>query len=216
LKAKFKHVEKLKEPKSEAMQRGIDIHKLAQKYITGELKTIPKELRKFSDLFKALRKDAKKKILPARAETSLAFKRDWSETQWNDWAHCWLRVATDAECQDASGVMDVYDWKTGKPSSYKVAEYEEQLELYALAALSMYPWIQMVRVWLAFLDTGDMFPVPPEVRSFTRDDVLRLKNSWQKRTKPMLTDTTFKPTPNSLCHYCHFRKSNGGPCPVDL
>jgi RecB family exonuclease len=216
LKARFKHVDKLKEPKNDAMQRGIDIHKLAETYIKGELSTIPPELKKFTDMFKDLRKAAKRKVLPAKVENSLALKRDWTETVWNDWNHCWLRVNTDAENYDGPETIKLYDWKTGKPSSYKVDEYMEQLELYALAAMVMYPWVAQVTVKLVFLDTGDVFPSADTPVVFTRADIPRLKKLWEKRVKPMLTDTVFKPTPNSLCKYCHFRKSNGGPCPVDL
>jgi RecB family exonuclease len=43
-KAKFKFIDKLKEPDSPQMQRGTDIHKLAENYVKGEIVRLPKEL----------------------------------------------------------------------------------------------------------------------------------------------------------------------------
>lgn len=62
LKAKLKHVDKLKEPPNEAMARGAAIHNIAEKYIKGEGRTLPAELKQFGAEFKMLRKQYKKKI----------------------------------------------------------------------------------------------------------------------------------------------------------
>ena len=41
---KLKHIDKIQEPKSPAMQRGIDIHNLAEAYVVGKLAKLPPEL----------------------------------------------------------------------------------------------------------------------------------------------------------------------------
>ena len=55
LKAKLKHLDKISEPPNEAMARGAAIHTLAEKYIKGEGRSLPPELKLFKDEFKKLR-----------------------------------------------------------------------------------------------------------------------------------------------------------------
>ena len=43
-KAYYRYIEKLPEEKHPAAERGIKIHNLAEQYITGEIKEIPREL----------------------------------------------------------------------------------------------------------------------------------------------------------------------------
>ena len=86
--------------------------------------------------------------------------------------------------------------------------YEPQLELYALTGLLMFPNVNTVDTELWFVDAGRKL----EGQRYTRDDLEMLKARWTDRVTSMLTDTEFRPTPNQYCGYCHFRKSNGGPC----
>ena len=72
--------------------------------------------------------------------------------------------------------------------------------------------IKEVRPRLAYLDTGDVYPPAGQELVFIQADVKRLKALWAKRTKEMLSDTTFAPKPNRFCGSCHYRASNGGPC----
>ena len=212
LKAKLKHVDKLKEPPNEAMARGAAIHNIAEKYIKGEGRTLPVELKQFEAEFKMLRKQYKKKINGMVVEDNWSFTKTWDETAWNDWIGCWVRIKLDCAHHIEDDVMVVTDWKTGKFRVEQNDGYIEQLELYALAALMLYPHLKEVRPRLAYLDVGVIFPAEDKPIVFTQADVPKLKKLWEKRTKPMLSDTTFAPRPNDKCKWCHFRKSNGGPC----
>lgn len=207
--AKFKFIDKLKEPGSAAMDRGTDIHKLAEDYTKGSIKTLPKELKLFKDDFARLKKQKVKSV-----EESWTFKADWSLTTWNDWNGAWLRVKLDASYTNVEhNALVIIDHKTGKFSDYKLPEYEEQLELYGLAGLKYHPTIEVVSPRLWYLDQGIVHPDPNvEEKTFSRSDEPYLEKLWKDKTKKMLTDTTFKPTPGAACTYCHFRKSNGGPC----
>ena len=205
----YKHLQKLVEPPNDAMRRGIAIHKDAEDYTRGKLKTLPPTLKKFGAEFKALKKQ---KVL--FVEDNWAFRRDWSLTEWNNWNECWLRVKLDVAYVNLEhGVLVPIDHKTGRPRDDKNAEYELQLELYGLAGLLQQPEIPKAspRIW--YLDEGVVYP-NPEVREieYTQADVPALKKKWETRVKKMFVDKTFKPTPGNACRWCHYRKSNGGPC----
>ena len=212
LKAKFKHIDKLKEPGSPAMDRGNQIHKDAEAYIKAVKPRLAPELALFADEFKMLRALYKKKSLPMIVEDNWAFTKDWTETQWDDWVGCWVRIKLDCAHYVEAGHLLVTDWKSGKPSDYKTLEYMEQLELYALAALLLYPELDRVQVRIGWTDVGQMYPQEPLM--YTPESTKRLLKEWNARVKPMMTDTKFVPKPNNNCRWCFFGeagKTKGGP-----
>jgi len=135
--AKYKFIDKLPEPPSPAMARGDDIHKLAEAYAKGKLKTLPEELKQFEDQFKIL-KDSNPEV-----EVTWAFTADWNQTKWDDWNNCKVRIKVDAACLDGTTVY-VIDHKTGKLRD----GYDEQLSLYAGAATLVYPHVKTVNTQL--------------------------------------------------------------------
>lgn len=208
--AKYKFIDKLKEPGSVAMERGAAIHKLAEDYVKGKLRKLPEELSSFSAEFKHLRSQSAKYI-----EESWAWMQDWTPTSTMDWNGAWLRVKLDAAYINTEhNVLVVIDHKTGKYSDYKRAEYEEQLQLYGLAGLKQFPTVGAVSPRLWYLDHGVIHPNPEkEELEYRRADEAYLDKLWRAKVKPMLTDTKWAPTPSErACKYCHFRKENGGPC----
>lgn len=209
--AKYKHIDKLKEPGNEAMQRGTEIHKLAEDYVKGLIPKLPAPLALFKDEFTKLKKVYKVQSLPIFVEDQWAFKADWSETQWNNWADCWLRVKVDLAYQTDADSLQVVDYKTGKMNDYKAAEYMMQLELYALAALqlSINPNLTVFpKLW--YLDQGVQYP--PEPIKYVKKDLPELKKKWLARVKPMLNDTKFAPRASNNCRYCYFSAAKAGPC----
>lgn len=215
-KAKLKHLDRIKEPGNEAMQRGADIGKKAELYVKGEGRVLPPELLKFAPLFRDLRKRYKKKLHGMTVEDTWAFTNAWDQTTWNDWVNCWVRIKLDLAYPEDDETLIVIDWKTGKFREEKNAEYMEQLELYALGALLMHPHVQTVRPYLKYLDIGITYPPEGKDVEYTRADIPKLQKTWAKRTKKMLSDTRFAPRPNNLCKWCHYRKDNaangGGQC----
>jgi CRISPR/Cas system-associated exonuclease Cas4 (RecB family) len=209
-KFKYKVIDKLVEPPNAAMARGSDIHKKAEDFVTGKLKKMPDELKLFEQEFKLL-KGQKIKIV----EDQWAFKADWTDTVWNDWAGCWLRVKLDVAYVNVThNALVPIDHKTGKYREEKNEEYLLQLELYGLSGLLKYPTIDVVSPRLWYLDHGIIHPDPEkddEIEYF-RKDLPDLKKRWEARVKPYFADKTFRPTPGAACTYCHFRKANGGPC----
>jgi len=159
LKAKLKFVDKLEEPKNDAMARGIEIHNKCEDYIKGKLKRLPKELKLFGDAFRDLKARFKKKVPAMVVEDMWAFTVDWDETQWNNWAKCWVRIKLDLAYFVEENVLDITDFKTGKFRPMMNEDYIEQLELYALAALLTYPQKDLiVKPRLMYLDAGVVYP----------------------------------------------------------
>ncbi len=217
LKLKFSAVDKIPEPPNDAMKRGAEIHKLAEDYITGKLRTLPKELKLFADEFKSLKLKYKKGVLTdIMVEDSWAFTSTWGETVWNDWVNCWVRIKLDLAHITEPGVLEVIDWKTGKYRDDSNEDYLEQLELYALGAFLMLRDINVVKPKLKYLDHGITFPPEGAFLVYRRSDLPKLKKTWEKRVKAMMNDKIFAPKPNNLCKWCFYRKSNkeagGGQC----
>lgn len=206
-KVKYKHIMKLTEPQNDAMARGSAIHKLAEDYANGTAKKLDPCLKLFADEFKALKAQKSKFI-----EEDWAFKKDWSQTTWNDWSGCWLRVKLDAAYINAEhNVLVIVDHKSGKFSDWKKAEYEEQLQLYGLAGLKRFPTVAAVTPRLWYIDHGIIHPEEDLV--YERKDEKYLTKLWEAKVKKMMADSTFRPKPSdSACKYCTYKKANGGPC----
>jgi hypothetical protein len=202
-KAKCKMVLKIKEPGSEAMDRGGEIHKKLEDYLKGTIKRLPPEAKLLKTEYEKL-----KKTKP-EVELAIAFTNTWEKTDWFNWQHAWCRVKIDALTPPVIGedpIVGIKDHKTGKLK--ETAVYEEQLELYGLTGLILYPIAEKAVPSLLFVDAGK------EIygETYLRKDVEKLKKKWELRVRPMMTDTKFKKTPGFHCRFCHFRKSNGGPC----
>lgn len=99
---------------------------------------------------------------------------------------------------------------TGKYKKDDNDAYEQQLELYALAALILYPDVKYVDASLWFVDSGDH--VGTKQDSYTHAMVPDLKKKWELKVTPMFVDTLFAERPNKFCNWCFFRKANNGPC----
>jgi CRISPR/Cas system-associated exonuclease Cas4 (RecB family) len=215
LKIKFTAVDRLKEPGNQAMERGNNIHNMAEQYIKGILKSLPPELQKFRTEFTALKKMYKKDPSTMVVEDNWAFTKDWDETQWDNWTKCYVRIKLDCAHHEDATTLVVSDWKTGKFREDQNVKYLEQLELYALAALLLHPHIELVKPRLVYLDLGTTFPgVGQALLQYTRKDIPRLQKIWNKRVQAMMGDTIFAPRPNNNCRWCWFGQSGvakGGP-----
>lgn len=202
-KIKFSAIDRIKEPeatKGAAAARGTDIHTLGEEYLKGKRRTLPTPYKPFAEEMKRLKR------LKAIAEGDITLRKDWSLTRWDDWNGAWLRIKIDALAMDG-GVLDIVDFKTGKVRD----KNRLQLELYAIGGLIKYPEAVGVRSRLLYLDSAEIIE-----ENYGRAALPMLQKLWLKRTKPMLTDTRFKPTPNYSCRWCFYRKSNaaagGGQC----
>ena len=225
LKYKLAKIDKLKEPASPAMERGIAIGKMMENYLKGKKDLLDEKSEahrrdfkeaviRFEGITDQAKKFHKKRSMLTIIEDNWAFTKEWAQTTWDNWKDCWLRVKLDYAYSVDGEVLHIIDWKTGKFRDAEKDKYVKQLELYCLSGLLLYPHIKTVTAKLCYLDLGREYPNgvdEPEMR-FSRADIPALKKTWVKRIAPMFVDEQFAPKPNGLCGWCHFRASNGGPC----
>lgn len=202
LKARLKHLDKIKEPGGPALERGSTIHKEAEGYVRGRLPDLPPSLDRFFEEFAALR--ARKDV---ETERQLAVNAKWEPCEWFG-ADAWLRVVIDctyAGATDSESGRNVIDYKTGKvrPSN------DDQLDLYNLVEISYYPLVKRVDSHLWYLDQGEV-----SSRSLLRAEAAALRKRWERRVKPMLADQKFDPKPADGCCWCFYGMAGtakGGP-----
>lgn len=195
--AKYKFLDKLSEPPSPAMERGNQIHKLAEDYTKGIIKKLPTELKFYKDEFAELKKSK------PFVEESWTFRNDWSETTWNDWVGAWVRIKVDAGCLEED-ILHIIDHKTGKPKD----NYEEQLSLYGVGGFLKYPHVAEIKTYIWYIDHD----IPPVEKTYKASQFKTLQKDWEKKVKPMMADTRFSPKPGNHCRWCAFSKAKGGPC----
>lgn len=203
--AKLKHIDKLEEPGSAAMDKGNAVHKDCERFVKGELKTLPLYLKGWAAEFKTLREKR------AEAEAEWAFDNQWAPTGWFQKGEhaAWCRVKVDATYVDGDTLV-IVDYKTGR----YYPKNEEQMRLYVLAGMLRRAYdrderIARVRNELWYLDSEELLPL--EI-PFSKPNLESFRKEWATAVKPMMADTRFAPTPSSACSRCHYRKSNGGPC----
>ena len=234
--AHYKHIQKIPEPKSIPMERGIEVALLEEAFFKGEVKTLPiwkglgpvdydreaavykwngnvaeavKHGLAISFRVAPLLKDAKKQK-DLFFEENWGFDKDWKVVDYFDWNNCWLRIKVDFGWGNTTDIVHLRDNKTGKYSEYDVEKYMEQLRLYAAGGAARFPHATEFHVQLIFTDLGQVYPEQPLV--ITRKEALALQKKFTKQVQPLFNDTRFDPTPNRGCRFCHFRKANGGPC----
>jgi len=216
-KAKFKHLDKLPEPKSPQMERGIYIALQEEDYFLDKVKQVPPDIHKnLVPEFKRIKKPAKGKEL--MVEQNWGFDRNWNVVDYFDWKNCWLRIKVDVGYLLKGVELHLYDNKTGgaDKSTGKLREsdrekYEEQLDLYRAGGIARFPQVQTLATKLIYTDLGVTYPFDGPLMS-TAAQAIKSQQDWSKRVRPMFNDTKFNPRPGYYCRWCHYRKSNGGPC----
>lgn len=196
--AKYKFVDRLKEPGSAAMDRGTEIHNHAEAALRDGAE-VHETLLAFASQIDALRSGAPDVL---RVECQSAYTREWKPTDWFA-GDVYVRIKSDvmAYYENVKTIVNI-DWKTGKTRGQV-----EQLELYAIDGLLSFPEAQKVdaRFWYVDLAEEEQFEME-------RPALEKLIKKWDRRVMRMLNDETFRPNPGNACRWCHFSKKKGGPC----
>jgi len=196
-KFRYQRIDRLPEPENEAMARGALVHKACEARIKhGVNQSLVTEpwLQRLDEL----------RARGAVSETQLAFNKEWNSVPWFG-AAVWGRCVLDASYKISSRIVQIVEFKTGK----EYPEHAQQLRLYALAGFILHPEAEEVRSELWYLDRNEA-PRPGYVAQ--RVAVPRLKEEFVEFARPMLNDTLYPAKPGPGCKWCHFRRSNGGPC----
>lgn len=177
-------VAKIRQPESYALTKGLAAHTVAEEYLLGKIPEIPYALNKFTREFRKL------KELGAIPEESFTLNNNW-ELISDGWKakNAWLRLKLDARIENY-----LVDFKTGKHYD----DHKYQAKLYSNAMMMVNKDYNDVEVEFWYLNTGNV-----KTYEFKRVDLEADIESWEKRVEKMHNDTTFDPTPNEWCKYCH-------------
>lgn len=212
--ARMKYIDKLPEPgpPTPHLERGIEVHRAAEAYVKRRIKNLPASLKSFELELTEMR-DIEEKT----CEMSLGFDLAWRPVATDDWDRCVLRVKVDVMIKETPTNAIVIDYKTGKYSSYKVREYEGQLQLYTGAVFAADPELEEVSPRLWYVDSG--YEYPEREKLYKRKDGEQFQKMFNKQVRPMLADRTFKATPSKdACMFCPYnaKRFKGAPCKVGV
>jgi len=200
LQFRFRRIDRLPEPPSEAMSRGTVIHADLSDYInTGnfpDTSTVSQLWRPFLDGLRAL---------GARSELQVAFDKDWVALP------AWYGEAVHARVVfDAMHHVDksafVTEFKTGKV----YPEHVQQGRLYCLAALMLQPEAEEASCQIVYIDQGPGTKRP--IFTQQRSAVPQLLREFEDFSKDFLNDTIYPARPGYHCNWCAYSKAKGGPC----
>ena len=192
----FQFIKKLPSGGSPAMERGSKMHENIEGYLNGWVTELMDDVVAWKDALDAL------KAKDFKAEQALGFDKEWNKLP--DWFHksTWLRVKMDASYTEGTKGTAI-DFKSGK---YRVPS-TEQVELYAVGLHAANPSLEEVSAEFWFLDTGETYE-----RTYTADELLKLRKKYEKRTEPIYMTVQWDPQPSNECRWCPYSKTKGGAC----
>lgn len=181
-----------KERNSEAAARGIEMHSSIERYLLGQTTECPFPKLPFSELLDG--------TCQLQVEGKWGFDRDWEPT---DYKSAWLRIKADTVVEPicATPVVKIIDYKSGKRSGNEI-KHGQQTLLYMVAAACRYPTVEFFQSELWYVDHDMVYPS----QEYTRAQLDRARERWDKRGRIMTAATEFPPKPSrSNCKYCDFR-----------
>lgn len=202
--AKLKYLDKIPEPErplppgktEHANDRGTRIHDAGERFVRGGIELIP-ELQKFKTEFEKL------KALFAAGKVSLegewAMDRGWNPVAWKS-SDAWLRLKLDAMVMLSKTEAVVIDYKTGRRFGNEV-KHAEQTQLYQLVTFLRYPELETIHTELWYPDVDEL-----ATATYTRNQGLRFKRSFEQRGDAMTTCIDFPANPNIFsCRWCPYK-----------
>lgn len=181
-----------------AATRGEDIHESIRRYMEGSTDDLHDEIRfRYGQWLMSIKQY---QTLP---ELKFAVNHEWKICEW-DSPECQWRGFIDLATEPEGGVIDIYEWKTGRPyDSHKL-----QAELYGVIALALRDTAEMSRVTTVYFDQ----PQNPPPLELQRKDFGGYKALWKSRYDTVMRDSFYPANPGWYCKYCSFSRANGGPC----
>ena len=240
--AHYKHIQKLPEPKSGYMDRGIEIAKMEEDFFKGKTKTLPvwphndkvvsidmvpddpTTWPKWNGVVATAKKlglAIHPKIAPllkaAKKQKDMFCEENWGFN--NKWVPCdyfdWNNCWLRVKVDVGWGAMtnDVVHLRDNKTGKYSEYEIEKYMEQLRLYSAAGAARFPHAKEFHVQLWFTDLgVAYPEQPLVITRKEALALQKKFTKQVQPMFNDTRFDPTPNNKCRWCHFRKENGGPC----
>ncbi len=202
----YSKIERLPDPLGKAAQRGTEVHGIAEEFVAGKIDELPtrgngKILIPFKPDLIQLRDEPTVKV-----EVDFTFTETWRKTHWRDWNDAWVRMKIDVLYRPEPGHVVLLDYKTGRKR-----DYAKQTEIYALGCFTAHKSAEKVTTEIWFLDHPNDDDAITSF-DFGREEMGTLQAEWERRVKPMMEDTVYRPSPGNDCSWCPFSKKKGGPC----
>lgn len=191
----LKVVRGLKQPQSEAGDRGSKLHALCEQYIRGDLGTVGKDLGKVVGYLNEAREFYQNG--KAIIEDEWGFDKNWMPTEWMA-KDVWGRVKLDLLLRESPTSAIIRDWKSGKKFGNEV-KHNFQGMIYAVVAFMRIPELEYIKTTFNYIDTGDVME-----NNYTRHQAVGiLLPRIKARAMAMTTCTEFLPRPSKKnCKYC--------------
>ena len=189
----LKVVKDIKEPLSEAITFGNEIHKIAEEYV-GKGRPIPEKYNHIEPALRSLKDMPGEKL----CENKLGLTAELEPCGFFD-RNVWWRGVADIIILQGDTALTV-DYKTGKSSKY--AELK-QLEIVSLAIFKHFPEVKKVKAGLMFLFADDFIKT-----AYLADSQQELWGSWISdvgQLQASVENNMWNPKPNFTCR---------GWCPV--
>lgn len=181
------------------MERGNEIHKLAEFYLKRRFDGVPPELKRLKPEYLGLRRE--KPIV----EEFWGVDQQWKLKKYDSW--CVIKMDAALPPQKMDGWLWLQDLKTGRvyPDHWK------QASLYGAVGLAKYPGdIDGVRAEFWYADQ----PVGKNILSleWNLKEVKTLKHYWQEQGAVVMEpQKLYIPEPSeNACKWCHLRSDKGG------
>lgn len=196
LKYKLTRIDHLVEPSGDAANRGKTIHAEIEAILKGGLNLLSDDIKHLEEKLSNWIK------VNGQSELPVGINDKWEPVDF-DAEDVMFRGIIDLFIKEESGRATVLDFKTGKHR-----DYSDQVSVYSTVILSTMPDVDTVENVIEFIDLAKTDKYKP----ITRSDLPRLQLQLKGRITAIEKDKIYAPNPSVLCKWCHFRKSNGGPC----
>lgn len=193
---KFSYIDNLPWESSPAMTRGTRMHKMAEDFVKGEIDFVPREIQKIGPSLLTY------KNLGAHAEATWLLDKDWKPTE-AEAEDTWVKAIVDLHYV-LDDVLYAKDYKSGQMYD----DHRDQLELYGIMGLHIYPEVKRVETSAIYMDTGH----EGMEGSIIRPMLPKLVDKWHGQAVKMFEDNDYDPTPGTGCRWCPYAKAKGGPC----
>lgn len=188
LKYKLQRIDKIPEPRSQALEKGIHYHNVAEQFLLGNITGMPRELAKFATEFKSLKK------YNAIPEENWVLDNQWNPVEGEDkWMskRAWLRAKGDARVDNF-----IVDFKTGR----KYDKHEEQARLYANILMRIDPSLTEVDVEFWYLNSGEVSQY-----KYYSADLRKDIEQWESRVSKLFNEQHWFPKENNYCRWCSYQ-----------
>jgi len=198
LKAYLKHTSKLNARVKNEKKCGCRMVEHIIKYVQGKIDRVPKGLESFGDELKFLRSQN------VKSELKLAITNNFEICKSGDYSNMWCEAEIDSAYFD-SEMLTIIDFQA---ETSHISSIPERMSLFALICLVNFPNVEKIKVELWNVEKGTISYLSKRI-----EELPAMKKYWTKRTRKMLADRSFKPTPSlTVKHCCPHSNHYGGQC----